>query len=247
VRSYSSRTDSATLADSVLLEPRRLARNDSLKRAGVTDTAKFNAPAEFEPDEPRPFRLAPEQRAPDKAGLNVFRWDFSSAAGDGLVDTTFETPRTPGVALAPGRYTVRLTVDGNRGAAQSQTLTVLKDPRIATTQLDLESRAAFNTTVRDRIATAIAATKRLRAAKARTTSRAMADSLAAVERTLLTPNVGDPTWRAGGLIARLYRGMGDPDYVPTRSERAAFAETSAQLDRVLANINRLIGNGILPH
>ena len=247
VRSYSSRTDSATLADSVLLEPRRLVRNDSLKRAGVTDTAKFNAPAEFEPGEPRPFRLAAERRAPDKAGLNVFRWDFASAAGDGLVDTTFETPRTPAVTLAPARYTVRLTVDGDRGAAQSRAFIVMKDPRIASTQLDLESRVAFSTTVRDRIATAIAATKRLRSFKAQAASRAKLDSLSAIERTLVTPAVGDPSWRAGGLIARIYRAMGDPDYAPTRSERAAFAETSAQFERVLATINRLLGAGILPH
>jgi hypothetical protein len=231
----------------VLLEPRRLVRNDSLKRAGVTDTAKFNAPAEFEPGEPRPFRLAAERRAPDKAGLNVFRWDFASAAGDGLVDTTFETPRTPAVTLAPARYTVRLTVDGDRGAAQSRAFIVMKDPRIASTQLDLESRVAFSTTVRDRIATAIAATKRLRSFKAQAASRAKLDSLSAIERTLVTPAVGDPSWRAGGLIARIYRAMGDPDYAPTRSERAAFAETSAQFERVLATINRLLGAGILPH
>jgi hypothetical protein len=246
VRSYSSRTDSATLADSVLLEPRRLTRNDSLRRAGVTDTAQFNAPAEFEPGEARPFRLAPEQRAPHNAGLNVFRWDFSSAAGDGLVDTTFETPRTPGVTLAPGRYSVRLTVDGDRGAAQSRTFTVLKDPRTASTQSELESRVAFNTTVRDRIATAVAATKRVRSFKAQTTSRSMLDSLKAIERTLVAPNVGDPSWRTGGLIARLFRGMGDDDYAPTRSERGAFAETSSRLDAVLVTINRVVGAGIVP-
>src|ERR1019366_1673809 len=199
------------------------------------------------PGEPRPFRLSPEQRAPDKAGLNVFRWDFSSARGDGLVDTTFETPRTPGVLLAPGRYRVRLTVDGDKGAAQSRAFTVLKDPRIASTQADLESRVALNTTVRDRIATAIAATKRLRSFKAQTTSRAKLDSLSAIERTLVTPNVGDPSWRAGGLIARIWRAMGDPDYAPTRSERAAFAETSGQLDGVLVTITRLVGAGVVPH
>jgi hypothetical protein len=125
-----------------------------------------------------------------------------------------------------GSITVRLTVDGDRGAAQSRAFTVLKDPRIASTQPDLESRVAFSTTVRDRIATAIAATKRLRSFKAQTASRAKLDSLNAIERTLVTPNVGDPSWRTGGLIARIFRAMGDPDYAPTRSERAAFAETS---------------------
>ena len=124
---------------------------------------------------------------------------------------------------------------------------VMKDPRIASTQPDLESRVAFNTTVRDRIATAIAATKRLRSFKAQAASRATLDSLSAIERTLVTPAVGDPSWRAGGLIARIYRAMGDPDYAPTRSERAAFAETSAQLDGVLATINRVLGAGIVPH
>ena len=249
VRSYSSRTDSATLADSVMLEPRRLARNDSLKKAGVSDTAKLNAPAEFEPNEPRPFRLSAERRAPDKAGLNVFRWDFTSTAGDGLVDTTFETPRAPGVTLAPGRYTARLIVDGNRSAAESKSFSVLKDPRIASTQAELEARVAFNTAVRDRMAEAIAATKRLRAAKAQLAgaSSVKRDSLDAIERKLVTPAVGDPAWRAGGLIARVSRALGDPDYLPTRSEHESFAVTSAELDRVLATINRLATVSFQPH
>jgi hypothetical protein len=96
-------------------------------------------------------------------------------------------------------------------------------------------------------AAAIAATKRLRSFKAQTASRAKLDSLSAIERTLVTPNVGDPSWRAGGLIARIFRVMGDPDYAPTRSERAAFAETSGQLDGVLATITRLVGAGVVPH
>jgi hypothetical protein len=40
--------------------------------------------------------------------------------------------------------------------------------------------------------------------------------------------------------------MGNPDVVPARSERAAFAETSRQLDGVLATITRLVGRDEAP-
>jgi hypothetical protein len=88
---------------------------------------------------------------------------------------------------------------------------------------------------------------RLRSFEAQTTSRAKLDSLSAIERTLVTPNVGDPSWRAGGLIARIIRAMGNPGYAPTRSERSAFAETSGQLDGVFTMINRVLGAGVVPH
>jgi photosystem II stability/assembly factor-like uncharacterized protein len=92
--------------------------------------------------------LLPPAPLPARAGHNRFVWnlrlarpkapdyDYSIAAVPGV-----DTPILPqGVMAAPGRYEVRLTVDGR---TLRQPLELLMDPRVDTTPADVEAQHAF--------------------------------------------------------------------------------------------------------
>jgi hypothetical protein len=98
--------------------------------------------------------LLPPAPLPARAGHNRFAWnlrlprpkapdyDYSIAAVPGV-----DTPVLPqGVMAAPGRYEVRLTVDGR---TLSQPLELLMDPRVDTTPADVEAQHAFYREIAD--------------------------------------------------------------------------------------------------
>ena len=87
----------------------------------------------------------PERRLPTNPGLNRFVWNLSYRVAKPL-DPTLVTrdyeplakePKGKGPAAPPGQYSVRLSLDG-KGATASFSL--LKDPRVDTTQADLDEQ-----------------------------------------------------------------------------------------------------------
>src|SRR5579863_1042530 len=58
------------------------------------------------------------------------------------------SPNQPGPVVAPGKYTVKLTVDGQ---TSTQTVQVLKDPKVSTSDADLEASVKMQLRIRDDI------------------------------------------------------------------------------------------------
>jgi photosystem II stability/assembly factor-like uncharacterized protein len=100
------------------------------------------------------------------AGMHRFVWDIREPAPDSpaydlpisAVDN--DTPRVPqGALLPPGRYQVRLTVDG---VSSSQPLTILMDPRVRMTTAQLRAQFALAqrlASALDRVSSALRSTK----------------------------------------------------------------------------------------
>jgi photosystem II stability/assembly factor-like uncharacterized protein len=137
VNRFTSRPDSVMLADSLRLEEKRRVRNDSLRMAGVSDSARLAAPYVEPPPEDEPNRLPSPQRASNTQGLNLFTWGFRHADGAALTDTTFQLRRVPGATAVPGGYAVRLT---SGGQTETRRFTLRPDPRISATAADLRDR-----------------------------------------------------------------------------------------------------------
>src|SRR2546430_16173259 len=83
IRSFSSRQDSLTAADSLKVDALKKARTDSLKQAGITDSTEVDsilgtlfADTLKDEDKPWPHRPPAEPRAPSKQGLNMFAWNM---------------------------------------------------------------------------------------------------------------------------------------------------------------------------
>src|SRR5256885_1854010 len=145
IRSFSSRQDSLTAADSLKVDALKKARTDSLKQAGITDSTKVDSilgtlfadvlKAEDKPGPPRP---PAEPRAPNKQGLNMFAWNMKYPPARSFWG--INGVATDGPMALPGRYQVRLTV-GGRSATQSFALKL--DPRSKVTPADLAAQFAL--------------------------------------------------------------------------------------------------------
>ncbi|MDB4887825.1 MAG: hypothetical protein JWN79_3263 [Gemmatimonadetes bacterium] len=180
IRSFTSRQDSATAADSVTRAGRTRARVDSLSATGIPrDSAERMVrrradavPGEVQgggEDEDGPIRVPPPPRAPNKAGINSFNWNMrypDASSFDGLI---MWAAGTQGPVAPPGTYQVRMLVDG--ALIGTERFVLRKDPRSTATPADLAAQFAFLTQVRDRTTAANDAVKTIRYVKAQLTDR----------------------------------------------------------------------------
>jgi len=153
IRSFSSKQDSITAADSLKVDAVKKARTDSLKQAGITDSTKVDsilgvlfADTLKDEDKPWPHRPPADPRAPNKQGLNMFAWNMKYPPARAFWG--INNVGTDGPMALPGRYQVRLTV-GGRSATQSFALKL--DPRSRVTPADLQAQFAFLKQLRDTV------------------------------------------------------------------------------------------------
>ena len=170
IRSFTSKQDSATAADSVSRAARERTRIDSLVAGGVArdsaermvrraaaDAAAANAPTPGEDDGPM---RTPPPRAPNRAGINNFAWNMrypDASTFDGII---MWAASTQGPMAPPGTYQVRLRVDGT--VVGTERFALRKDPRTSATQADLLAQFDFLKQVRDRTTAANDAVKTIR-------------------------------------------------------------------------------------
>jgi hypothetical protein len=194
---------------------------------------------------------APQERLSTRAGVHRFTWDMRyqpigevnlRAAGD--VEATGAVPhrseQTPAAPWAPpGRYSVRLTVDGK---IYTQPLALRLDPRVKTPAVGLQQLAALTREMYDAAA---------RARAAQRDARALVDSLSGSMRVQLESLAPAPRPRPRGparpgataaptlesassaaLAAAM--AMQDADVTPTAAQVAACARARAQVNQVMA-------------
>ncbi len=255
VNSFSSRPDSATLADSLRLEDKKRMRNDSLKTAGVTDSAQLAAPFVEPPTDEEPNKLSPRPRAPNQQGLNLFTWGFRYADGVALTDTTFQLRRVSGATAVPGAYSVRLTVAGR---AETRAFTLKADPRVNATAADFRARFDLTQRIRGAMGEVVEAVNGLAALRAAAEARRAAaaghpelgatlrrfgDSLAVWSRRLATPRYpgSDADPYATSSLSELERfTYGDMNSPPNQAERTGSVEALARARRQLDEVRRAI-------
>ncbi|HLZ68904.1 MAG TPA: glycosyl hydrolase [Dehalococcoidia bacterium] len=227
------------------------------------------APAEGEEGEEgveAPAAEAPEElRVPKRAGANRFLWNLRAADARRLPGETLTDVQVAGPAVPPGSYQVRLSVNGE---SQTQSFEILKDPRVAASQADLEAQYAFASEVRDRISEANGAViqiRDLRDQADRWLARAQGDAngtalrraATALKKRLSEVEAELIDSRAKGALDRLnypaklvpkLAGLppviASADAAPTRQSREVFAELSAQLEVQLGKLRDLLANEV---
>ncbi len=95
-----------------------------------------------------PFGAGGVPRAPAQAGMNRFIWDLHFPDATTFSNMILWSGATRGPLVAPGTYTAKLTADGK---TQTQTFTIVKDPRQASSQQDYEKQVALAIQVRDKL------------------------------------------------------------------------------------------------
>ncbi len=170
------------------------------------------------------------------------RYDFmiSAIAGE-------DTPIAPRGPLAlPGRYTVRLTVDG---AAQEKPLDLTMDPRVQATPQALAERLAFEQDAvaamnasYDALVRVRALRKELVARQSRVSGKSADEVRSAAARARELETGEGPTGKLspeGGLVGingrlgTVLEGIDGADAVPTSIQKDALAGARANLERLL--------------
>jgi hypothetical protein len=207
---------------------------------------------------------APQARLSARAGAHRFLWDMRyqpltvpnpNQAGDVTATGAVPGRSVPGPSApwaAPGRYTVRLTVNGQ---AVTQPLLLRLDPRVRTPALELSRLASLTREMYERAAAARAAYDSARALRAANASRAelaaQLDSIAPAPRPSgggFGPGGGfgqaapatPPTLdRASAALLAAAMAMQNADVAPTAAQVAACDRARTQAALVMAKWARL--------
>jgi hypothetical protein len=217
----------------------KLVRSFSSEAAATTEAT---AATGGEEDDDAPRRSRPAPRVPKEKGLNRFVWDLSYPGprdGNGRVTTG-------GPTAVPGRYQVRLTVNG---AAQTQPLVLHEDPRVAkdgVTLADLRDQFDHNMRVRDLVSDANRAVARVRGVRTRLrdAGASAGDTLtkvSALEAKLVTPPIRYSRPGLQAHITYLYGMTNQADQRVGRDAKERYTLLRHELDAIVGQLNQLLG------
>jgi photosystem II stability/assembly factor-like uncharacterized protein len=208
---------------------------------------------------PRPVKL------PHDAGLNTFVWDLRYTSAVAIPHAPLWAGSVAGPKAVPGRYQVRLTVDG---VSETQPLEIVPDPRGTSTPEDLAKQFALHTQVnaelsavdqavldlraeRNRIAEARAkAQGKANAAQVNTAADSLDKAMTEVEEALIQPRahasedaLNYPV-KLNNMLAALGNLVGSSDAAPTAQDEAMFTELKGECDRQLDRWRDLMAKDI---
>jgi hypothetical protein len=223
--------------------------------------SSVDKPEAVNPDElPIPtYWIRPPQTLPAEPGMHRFVWDLHYPPPDSIqhefpISAIYrDTPRYPlGPAVLPGKYTVKLTVNGK---SYTQPLTIKMDPRVAATQDDLRRQFELESKIveamhsdYEALRQARSVRKQLQALKGRVAPGQLADSIAALEKKAADLEGSEGGYGArflstaeGRSLARLNVGLNNllssvdsADAAPTTHALATFRDVQAALREQLA-------------
>ncbi len=120
----------------------------------VSSKAEEDSPQRRGPaagDDEEGFGPPPPARVTANAGMNRFVWDMRYPDATTFPNLIMWAGSTRGPLVAPGKYSVRLTVDAK---TQTQPFVVLKDLRVKASIEDLQKQAALSVQLRDKLSQA---------------------------------------------------------------------------------------------
>ena len=171
----------------------------------------------------------PQQLLSAEAGLHRFVWDMHYPRPAVLrlrypiSAIAYNTPVSPvGPSVLPGRYTVRLTADGQ---TQTQPLVVTMDPRVTTPQAELERQFALSMKLTDLLRQDFEALEEVRAFRAATADAELDAAAATLESSIQ---------RLNGDLGSLYGIVEGADVGPTSQVVEAAGRTERALQDALA-------------
>jgi photosystem II stability/assembly factor-like uncharacterized protein len=205
------------------------------------------------------YWVRPQQVLSAEAGMHRFVWDIHYAPPEALnrefpiSAIVHDTPQFPvGAAAMPGKYTVRLTVDGK---TYTQPLTVRMDPRVKTAEIELRKQFEMEMGIVEGMNETFEALQQVRSLRPQVTDRAgktkgaLAESLKTLDREAaelegasqgvffgLPPN-GKQQENLSTLnqhFGQLLNVVDSADAAPTTQASAVYLELEEALGKLLA-------------
>jgi hypothetical protein len=208
-------------------------------------------------EEENPFRGAPPARLTAQAGLNRFLWNLRYPDATTFPGLIMWAGSTTGPRASPGKYAVRLTVDGK---TQSQAFEVKKDPRLETTPEEYAKQLSLSLQVRDKLSDTNDAVIRIRelrkqldeyakrdAKKVADAAKALTQKLTEVEEALYqTRNRAseDPLnypIKLNNKLAHVLGVVQSSDNQPTQQSYMVYEDLATQVNAELKKLDVLMG------
>ncbi len=220
-------------------------------------TSKRDEEKQDETEKPLEGPEAETQRAPKQAGMNRFVWDMRCSPAHRVPGDKSTEDALAGPLVPPGRYQVRLEVEGQTLA---QELEIVKDPNVATSQEEIEEQFRLLLAVRDKLSETHDAINEIRDLKGQLDgwerragkesswggvaerARALREHLEEVEGELIQPRADSPLafpTKLNSRLANLAGFVGEGDYPPTRQAREVFASLSERIDTQLRRLGEI--------
>lgn len=193
-------------------------------------------------------------------GLNTFSWDMSYEGATDLDGRQILwAGSTDGPTAIPGKYTVRLLVDGEKVA--SKPFEITKDPRIDTTQEDFEAQFALHQQIIAKLDTTHKSINKIRDVRAELqemmnenelneqgmeTAQAILSELSDIESTLMQTkaesyqDVLNYPIKLNNKLASLASTVGTGDNRPTEQQYGVYEELAAQVDEQLVKLYAIL-------
>jgi len=225
--------------------------------------------------EPNPALQAPEgrfrrggtQQIPAKAGVNRFVWDLRYEGATRVPHSPLWGGGTNGPVALPGKYSVRLTVDGK---SQTQPFEIVPDPRLHVTQEDLKKQFDLMQQILGKVTQVDDAVRQIRDlrsqmdvlnkrlsqekfANAKTISDASATldkKMTALEEKMVQTkaradeDVLNYPIRLNNLLVALGGVVSSADAAPTAQDYELFGELSKQADEMLAEWHGIVNTDV---
>jgi photosystem II stability/assembly factor-like uncharacterized protein len=210
------------------------AQGKVVRHLSSTHTDKEIQPPEW------PDQIIPNDLIPAKAGMNRLVWDLRMNDPAQIPGAFYSGSEPRGPLVPPGRYELRLTVNG---ATKTAPLTVIADPRRPGSEAAIAAKTALAVqTVADidALHRAVNEVRAARKAIATTAEKGLDPQLATIEEALMQVNMkgSEANLNFPGMLNEQYATFAgtidDADTPPTAQERAMFEALHARLGVQLA-------------
>jgi photosystem II stability/assembly factor-like uncharacterized protein len=212
-------------------------------------------------DEENPFRGAPPARLTAQAGMNSFVWNLRYPDATTFPGLIMWAGSTTGPRVSPGKYDVRLTVDGK---TQTQSFEVKKDPRLETTPEEYAKQLSLSLQLRDKLSDTNDAVIRIRELRkqldeyAKRDSKKVADAAKALNQKLTeveealyqTKNRAseDPLnypIKLNNKLAHVLGVVQSSDNQPTQQSYMVYEDLATQVNAELKKLDTLLAVDLL--
>ena len=211
------------------------------------------------------FGGPPERGLPTEAGLNRFVWDMRYEGATRVPRSPLWAGGTDGPQAVPGKYQVRLTVNGKSSTAP---LEIVPDPRLKVPQEDLEKQFDLLLKVRERVTQTHETVNQIRDIRAQITAlnkrlenqpqaKSVAEAgkqldkkMTEVEEVLIQTkarsgqDVLNYPIRLNNYLVALGGVVESADSAPTQASYEVFAMLSKQVDEQLAKWKQIMSTDV---
>jgi photosystem II stability/assembly factor-like uncharacterized protein len=200
---------------------------------------------------------------PTEAAINRFVWDLRYEGAERIPNSPLWGGSTEGPTALPGKYQVRLTVDGK---SQTQPFEIVPDPRLKVTQEDLKKQFDLMEAILGKVTQVHEAVQQMRDVRAQinglnkrltqekfANAKAIADAGAALDKKMTVveealiqtkarsgQDVLNYPIRLNNLLVALGGVVSSADASPTKQDYELYDELSKQADEQLTQWNNIV-------